>query len=428
MCRIRPLCQGHRLCLAALANADKKGPRELSLKLYRRLGLYRQNQPSLERRWNHLPQAPRLLTGNMIRMMQQEDSSGKRIGWEREDCSPVWRSLWIAVALSSCAGVEVAQSSETKGRPRSWPVVYQELASIRTAAINDDLKMGVPTVDVAIYLAETEGQPHVYATSPEDLRRSFERAKEIFTAAGVQLRLLWVRRATVPSDWLSVQANEVRGVPSPPELNKYVGYRAAKWGLTMKSQQVFERVIQRSAENHRTIYLLYLQAVRMAYPDPKVTDRLEGKVLSTSGLSLPAYLFEARIPRRVRGVITLTRKGGEHGRLIAHELGHKLINVSHEYRDIDPQFEVRGNGGLMLYGSGTEIPSGKVGRWHRERLHLSPFIYRTGNNGTLEWNADYVEAGHYYDPLYGDEVIRFGQMERSKESVRDLPPIERTKR
>lgn len=311
--------------------------------------------------------------------------------------------------LAACLAIGVSARDATAAG--NSPETIRKVDSIDLAKINEDLKAGVPTIDVAIYLCEERGKPHGFAAAPKDLVASFQRAQEIFADAGVQLKLLWVRRREVPKDWLSLQANDVRGGPSPPEMNKYVGYRAAKWGLTKKSEEAFEGIIERQDDNHRTIYLLYLQKVQMAYPDPEVTDRLQVKTLTTSGLSLPAYLFETRIPRRIRGVITLTRKSGKHGRLIAHELGHKLINVSHEYRAIAPQFAVRGDGGLMLYGSGTDIPPGKEGRWHRERLHLSPFIYRLKEAGMRQWNTDYRETGHYYDPLYGDQVVRFGIME-----------------
>ncbi|MFP6766875.1 MAG: hypothetical protein VB859_01810, partial [Planctomycetaceae bacterium] len=190
--------------------------------------------------------------------------------------------------------------------------------------------------------------------SPDELTDSFGRAKEIFAKAGVQLKLLWVKRVIVPSSWLAVQANDVTGFPSPPEINTYVGFRSAAWRLTAKAKIAFEGIIERHPQNHRTIYLLYLKQVRMAYYDRTVTDRPKIKSIPTGGLSLPAYLFESRIPRRIRGVITLCRKSGKGGRTIAHELGHKLINVSHEHRKISPQFEVRGEGGLMIYGRGTE--------------------------------------------------------------------------
>ncbi len=320
----------------------------------------------------------------------------------------------LLVAAFSALGVSSAVAADDAPVAESRPVVRRALKSISPATINSDLKVGVPTVDVAIYLGETDGKPHGYVASPGELAASFERAKEIFAKAGVQLRLLWVKRAIVPASWLVVQANDVTGFPSPPEVNTYVGFRTAGWKLTAAAKNTFEGIIERDAENHRTIYLLYMKQVRMAYYDRAVKGRPRIKSIPTGGLSLPAYLFEARIPRRIRGVITLCRQRGKAGRTIAHELGHKLINVSHEYRTIGPQFEVRGEGGLMIYGRGTEISMGKDGRWHKERLHLSPFIYRTKKDGTRQWNADYRESGHYYDPLYADKVIRFGVMKRPK--------------
>ena len=330
-------------------------------------------------------------------------------------CSFLLAAALCALSFSSAVAADddPTESSRT--------VVYQALESISPATINRDLKIAVPTVNVAIYLGETDGKPHGYVASPDELIGSFKRAKDIFAKAGVQLKLLWVKRAIVPSSWLSVQANDVTGVPSPPEINTYVGFRSARWRLTTEAKNAFGGIIERHAENHRTIYLLYLKQVRMAYYDRTVKDRPQIKSIPTGGLSLPAYLFETRIPRRIRGVITLCRQSGKGGRTIAHELGHKLINVSHEHRKIGPQFEVRGKGGLMIYGRGTEIPSGKAGRWHRERLHLSPFIYRTKEDGTRQWNADYCESGHYYDPLYADKVIRFGVMKPPKRPKQDQP-------
>ena len=290
------------------------------------------------------------------------------------------------------------------------PVSYKEL-EIQAAEINNDLVLGMPTVDIAIYLGETEGQPHPYVTTPDELKASFEQAKEIFAEAGVQLRLLFVKRALVPAAWLTLQANQVTGVAVSPKINAYIGYRAAQWKLTDEAKHTFEGIIQEHVNNHRTIYLLYLTEVQMAYFDRSDPAEPQIKSIPTGGLSLPAYLFEARIPRRIRGVITICYRNESGGRLMAHELGHKLINVSHEYREISPQFEVQGEGGLMLYGEGTDIPSGEAGRWHQERLHRSPFIYRTKTDKTKIWNADYLENGHYYDPLYGDKVIRFDIME-----------------
>ena len=126
------------------------------------------------------------------------------------------------------------------------------------------------------------------------------------------------------------------------------------------------------------------------------------KTISTGGLSFPGYMYGDTMPRHLRGVITITdlTKEATSWKTIAHELGHKLLNVSHEYRETSPQHEVRADGGLMLYGVGTEIPSGPEGRYHRERLHRSPYLYRTGSDGARTYNPDYQGGGFYYDGIY----------------------------
>jgi hypothetical protein len=48
----------------------------------------------------------------------------------------------------------------------------------------------------------------------------------------------------------------------------------------------------------------------------------------------------------------------------------------------------------MLYGSGREISGGALGRWHRERLSLSPYLYRF-SNGTKVWNRGFFKDGYY---------------------------------
>lgn len=116
------------------------------------------------------------------------------------------------------------------------------------------------------------------------------------------------------------------------------------------------------------------------------------------------------MPRHLRGAITITDlvKSEDSWKTIAHELGHKLLNVSHEYRDVSPQHEVNADGGLMLYGKGTDILSGPEGRYHYERLHVSPYLYREAEDGSREWNPDYAGDGFYYDPIYDGISVDLG--------------------
>ena len=133
------------------------------------------------------------------------------------------------------------------------------------------------------------------------------------------------------------------------------------------------------------------------------------KTVRTGGLSFPTYSYLNNIPDEHRGVITITNlsRPDRLRRTIAHEIGHKAMNVSHEYLDMNPEHEIYAEGGLMIYGKGEDIPSGREGRWHLERLLMSPFVYTQDSNGRKTWNQDYKENGHYYDPIYGSFIVNF---------------------
>ena len=116
-----------------------------------------------------------------------------------------------------------------------------------------------------------------------------------------------------------------------------------------------------------------------------------------------------RIPRELRGVISITNlvRTDHSWKTVAHELGHKLLNVSHEHREIDPGHEIHSDQGLMLYGQGTEIARGREGRFHYERLHRSPFVYIQSESGNRTYNDDYASGGFYYDPIYDGVSVEF---------------------
>ena len=178
---------------------------------------------------------------------------------------------------------------------------------------------------------------------------------------------------------------------------------------TTHAINAFRSIVEKDINNSRTIYLIALQDVFYPYLTLAEGRNWMMKTVRTGGLSFPSYSYIDQIPKDLRGIITITNLSTEdrYRKTIAHELGHKLINVSHEYNGINPGFEVFDEGGLMLYGSGEDIPSGKEGRWHLERLQLSPYLYMVDESGNKIWNGDYKEAGHYYDPIYDNYVIHF---------------------
>jgi hypothetical protein len=291
----------------------------------------------------------------------------------------------------------------------STPIVnWSRIDSIDINEINSDLVKGKPTVDIGIYFPSNLDSTFTKVTFNKMIE-SFFFAKEIFKPTGVQLNLIFAKTGNINSSYLSIQSNEVPGIPDTEYVNLYDNSRRHPSIPTNHAINAFRSIIEEDINNSRTIYLVALQDVFYPYLTLAEGRNWMMKTVRTGGLSFPSYSYIDQIPKDLRGIITITNLSREdrYRKTIAHELGHKLINVSHEYNDINPGFEVFAEGGLMLYGSGEDIPAGKEGRWHLERLLLSPYLYKVDERGNKIWNNDYKEAGHYYDPIYDNYVIHF---------------------
>ena len=291
----------------------------------------------------------------------------------------------------------------------STPIVnWSRIDSIDINEINSDLVKGKPTVDIGIYFPSNLDSTFTKVTFNKMIE-SFFFAKEIFKPTGVQLNLIFAKTGNINSSYLSIQANEVPGIPDTEYVNLYDNSRRHPSIPTNHAINAFRSIIEEDVNNSRTIYLIALQDVFYPYLTLAEGRNWMMKTVRTGGLSFPSYSYIDQIPKDLRGIITITNLSTEdrYRKTIAHELGHKLINVSHEYNDINPGFEVFAEGGLMLYGSGEDIPTGKEGRWHLERLQLSPYVNKVDDRGNKNWNNDYKEAGHYYDPIYDNYVIHF---------------------
>ena len=287
-------------------------------------------------------------------------------------------------------------------------VEWSSVDSIDVEAINSDLEPGKPTIDVGIYFPSNL-DPDFQKVTLDQVMSSFLSAKEIYSPTLVQINLLWVKTGAIDPRYLSIQANKIPEVPQTEYANMYKHMRRNPSVLTQKAYEAFLSIIEPTQNNHRTIYLVILQDVFFPFFDVSEGRNWMIKSVRTGGLSFPTYSYCNTIPDNLRGIITLTNlsRSDRLRKTIAHEIGHKAMNVSHEYGDLDPQHEIYEGEGLMIYGDGEEIPSGEKGRWHLERLKLSPFIYHVDKHGNKDWNEDYIEGGHYYDPIYGNYVVNF---------------------
>lgn len=315
----------------------------------------------------------------------------------------------LTVALTACASTSVSATptaSSVESEKINWTVVK----AAEVQSLNADLEVGKPTVDVGLYYPSNLHKDAVAILPLDGLLDEFANAKRVFAPTGVQLNLLWVKTGDVDPGFLAINSTSDRSqMPSGGYGNMYVQRGQSPSELSESALAAFEGIIEPAENNNRTVYLLALQNVYMTYFENLDENgrNWAPKVVNTSGLSFPSYMYGDNIPDRIRGVITLTKHDATNKLTIAHELGHKLMNVSHEYMAVSPQHEIRSEEGLMLYGAGTQIPAGQDGRWHQERLLLSPYIYRQNASGDKTWNEDYRGGGFYYDPLYGDYAVEF---------------------
>ena len=312
----------------------------------------------------------------------------------------------LALTIGGCAATPAAHHSE---QASVQGVEWTAVQSVDVQAINSDLEPGKPTVDVGLYYPSNLHEGAVEKLPLSGLIEEFRNAKKVFEPTGVQLNLLFVKTGEVDPRHLAIFASKWEtDLPSGGYGNMYTQSAIHPTEMSEGATEAFEAIIEPSPGNNRTVYLVALQNVYMPfYEDLDGGRNWAPKVVNTSGLSFPSYTYADTIPERLRGVISLTKHDAKNKLTIAHELGHKLMNVSHEYRETSPQHEIRSDDGLMLYGSGTQIPSGEDGRWHQERLLLSPYIYRTNEAGEKVWNEDYKEGGVYYDPIYGEYAVQF---------------------
>lgn len=223
------------------------------------------------------------------------------------------------------------------------------------------------------------------------LQSEIKNAQRIFLAAGIRLNFGPLTPVDITIADLSMTGHGPEKRSKAGEKNFYKKLEQEKHTLSDQALKVFSSLVKDENTADRTIHIILLKELNSIFYVGQ-----KKKSFATGAQSFPPYLLQDRIPRKLRGVISLQEFTG---RNLAHELGHKLINVSHEWRHIGPQMEIVAEGGLMLYGQGEEIPKGLTGRWHYERLHLSPFIYQL-QKGKKVWNPDYENNGTYNDAIY----------------------------
>ena len=142
----------------------------------------------------------------------------------------------------------------------STDVNWSLIDSIDINQINSDLVNGKPTVDIGIYFPSNLDSTFTKVTFNKMIE-SFLFAKEIFKPTDVQLNLLFAKTGNINSKYLSIQVNEVPGIPDTEYVNLYENSKRHPSIPTTHAINAFKSIIEKDINNSRTIYLIALQDV-----------------------------------------------------------------------------------------------------------------------------------------------------------------------
>jgi hypothetical protein len=221
--------------------------------------------------------------------------------------------------------------------------------------------------------------------------------REIFEPTGVQFRVASARLIEIPDAWHTHKPKA--GDPPSPDRTAFYALPGQMKPLAPATERVFREVIGKEGSGAElSVHFISLRSVQIGWWELDAEGKWGFEKAATSACSFPGYSYGRSMPARIRGAITISSKWIS-SRTLGHELGHKLINVSHEGVGRGPKGEQRGPNDLMIYGSGTRIPSGPSGRFQLQRLQRSPYLYRFVD-GKRRFNPPYREGGHYWDPIY----------------------------
>jgi len=292
----------------------------------------------------------------------------------------------FAFAIAGCADSEP---------PRPITILEEHDVS----SLNQPLEENVLTADIVVFYSDNTEMTW------EEIQEEFTKADSIYRDHGVQLNLKKAVKVDYPIEWANMPSGEGTHVPTDDmEFDFYEMMDYEQEVLPDSLELIFNHFLAHEENRERTIFIIPINGLTVAWYERDESNSWQEVTSPTSAISFPPYSFADRIPKHLRGVISFQRSKPNR-RVLAHELGHKLINVSHEGLHVCPQGTGDAVPGLMGYGDDTGIHGGEGGRWHKERLVLSPFLYRIVD-GEKVWNDEYESGGSYADPIYGDFIMQ----------------------
>jgi len=304
----------------------------------------------------------------------------------------------LVTALIAGTSGCLQDSGEQAGEPSSSGLVTV-VETHDVGELNSPPEDGMLTADLVIFYSDNT------EVTWEEMKEEFATADSIYREHGVRLNLKKAAKVAYPATWSGMPTGEGTNVPTDDlVLDFYEMIDFEQEVLPDTLEHILNAFLENEENRERTIFVIPLGDMTVSWYERDENNAWREITAATSATSFPPYMLGDRVPKHLRGVISFQRsKPGR--RVLAHELGHKLINVSHEGRDVCPQGTGDGVPGLMGYANEKEIYGGRDGRWHQERLLLSPFLYRTVG-GEKVYNLGFRGGGAYDDPIYGEFVMR----------------------
>jgi hypothetical protein len=244
-------------------------------------------------------------------------------------------------------------------------------------------------VDVALFNYRNSGMKW------RDFKEKVIKVQSHYRAAGIYINI--VKSYEIKLKTKSIRANTLTGIDPDSSVAPYEAVRLRGNRLGDRAEKVFNEMSKLVGNSENTLIVSVFRNISYQSYYTREGERVRLNK-GIQGFSFPPYSFGNNIPRHLRGVIAIVPSVS--AKTISHELGHKLINVSHEGKNVCPRFEGGGVPGLMGYSRNTQIYSGEDGRFHLERLGQSPFVYQYNDETLRLQNLDYIEGGHYRDPIY----------------------------
>ena len=265
------------------------------------------------------------------------------------------------------------------------------LLNEQVSKFNQDIVKSQLTVDVEIYRFQKSKMKW------ETIFKNVQFAKKVFRSVGVEIYI---------SKFLEIKSDKERTIhgvkpKNIPAINSdgYKKIESQKYFIPQETIRFLTPILNPGL---KTLKVVVLNTAFYSFYEKNKKNKWEIKTIKTGGFSFPSYLLNDGGKGVLSGLITLS---SEKSSTLAHEMGHKLINVSHEGYHVGPHHSGNKIPGLMGYEGKSDIGRGQKGRWHMERLHLSPYLYRNVE-GQKIFNKPYKEKGQYADPLYGSFYIK----------------------